>query len=74
MTNESNKKPIWLSQHNKVNINQLLNDKRRCGYLDYVWDGNEYGEKGIQLVKNEFMTKKGKFTANTMEKLHSKKI
>ena len=59
MTNESNKKPIWLLSQNNMNITQLLNDIRRCGYLGHVRDGNWHEEKGIQHVKNDFVTKKG---------------
>ena len=51
MTNESNKNPIWLSQRNNLNITELLNDTRQCGYLGNVWDKNECEEKGIHPVK-----------------------
>ena len=57
--NENNKKKICPSQHNNVSMNQLLNDIRRCGYLGHVRDGNWHEEKGIQHVKNDFVTKKG---------------
>ena len=43
------------------------------GYLVHEWKGNEHSEKGIQPVKNKFISKKGKFAANTMQKLYSKK-
>ena len=39
-----------------------------------MWDGNENSEKGIQPVKNEFASTKGKFVGNPMEKLHLNKI
>ena len=38
------------------------------------WDGKEHGEKGMQLVKNEFVTKKGNFAGKIMETPCSKKL
>ena len=43
-------------------------------YLRHEWEGNEYGEKYIQYVKDEFTNKKGKFAEILIYKLHSKKI
>ena len=38
------------------------------------WDDNEHGEKGMQPVKNEFTTTKGKFARILIEKLCLNKI
>ena len=56
--NDIDKKPVWLSTCNNVKMIMLLNDMQRRGCLTHVWDGNKHGEKGTQLVKNEFVTKK----------------
>ena len=40
--------------------------------MSYGWDGNENGEKWIQPVKKEFVSKKGKFAIDMIEKFCSK--
>ena len=63
-----------MSQYNHVNIPLLINNLKRVGQIAHMHDGKEFGEKGIQPVKNEFVSKKGKFAGNLMEKLYSDKI
>ena len=58
MKNDIYKKPVWQSTCINVNTAMLSNDMQRCGCLTYVWDRNKHGEKGIQPVKYEFVTKK----------------
>ena len=74
LTNEQNSKPIWLSQYNNINVENLLQDLANNGRLRHEWKGNEHGEKYIQYAKNEFTRKKGKFSEILTHKLYSKKI
>ena len=74
ITNNDSDKPIWLLQYNNVNIPNLLLDILQNGYLIHEWEGNEHSEKEILPVKNEFISKKGKFVVYIMQKLYSKKI
>ena len=74
LSNEKEKKPIWIMQYNNLNIPWAFNDLENCGYLGNTHDGKHNTEKGIQSAKGEFTTKKGKFAANIMEKMHSKKL
>ena len=61
-------------QHSNVNMPLLIENIRRLGDLGNMCNGKEFAEKGIQPVKNEFISKKGKFTGNLIEKLHCNKI
>ena len=75
ITNNDNKIPMWLSQYNNLNLLYCLpRDMIRNGNVGNYWDGKEHGEKGMQPVKNEFVTKKGNFAGKIMETLHSKKV
>ena len=74
ISNETGKKPIWLSQHNDLNVPILFKNNKRGGNVGNYWDGNEHGEKGIKPVKNEFTTTKGEFAGNLMKKVHNNKI
>ena len=73
MTKDKNNKPTWLSQHNNVNILNLLSDVERYSSLRHIWEGNYHGKKYIQIAKNEFKNKKGTFGERLMQKLHAKK-
>ena len=53
-------------------MHSLPSDIRRNGNVRNFWDGN--GEKGIQLVKQEFVTKKGDFAGQTMRNIFTKKV
>ena len=61
LSNETKKKPMWLSQCNNVKVMTLIENGARS-------------EKGIQPMKKEFSTTKGKFTGNLVEKIYSNKI
>ena len=75
ITNNDNKIPMWLSQCNNLNLLYCLpRDMIRNGNVGNYWDGKEHGEKGVQSVKHEFVTKKGNFAGAIMEKLCSKKV
>ena len=74
ISNERDKKPIWQMQYNNLNVPWAFEDLKNCGYLANVHDGKYQGEKGIQPVKGEFASKKGKFAANLMERLYCNKI
>ena len=74
ISNETGKKPIWLSQYNNLNVPILFKNNKRGGNVGNYWDGNEHGEKGIKPVKNEFTTTKGEFAGNLMKKVHNNKI
>ena len=74
LTNEQNSKPIQLSQYNNVNIPNLLDNLANNSYLRYEQEGNEYGKKYIQHVKDKLINKNGKFTKILIHKLYSKKI
>ena len=52
----------------------LIDNLKRVGQIVHMHDGKEFVEKGIQPVNNDFVSKKGKFTGNSMEKSHSDKI
>ena len=47
----------------------LIESIRRVGDLGNMHNSKEFVEKGIELAKNEFISKKGKFASNLMEKL-----
>ena len=66
--------PIWQMQYNNVNVPLLIENLKRAGRTSHMHDGKEFAEKGIQHVKNAFVSKKGKFAGNLMEKLYSNKI
>ena len=68
------KKPMQLTQYNNANIQALIENRQRSGKLLHLYNGKQFAEKSIQLVKNEFTSTKGKFTGNLIEKLHSNKI
>ena len=73
ISNNDNDKPIWLSQHNNLNLLYCLpSDILRNGNVRNFWDGN--GEKGIQPVKQEFVTKKGDFAGQIMKNIFTKKF
>ena len=64
------KKPIWQMQCNNVNVPLLIENLKRAGRTGHMHDGKEFAEKGIQHIKNAFVSKKGKFASNLVEKLH----
>ena len=74
ITNSKEKKPIWNMQCNNVNVPLLIENLKRASRASHMHDGKEFAEKGIQHVKNAFVSKKGKFAGNLMEKLHANKI
>ena len=74
LSNETKKKPMWLSQCNNVNVMTLIENGARSGKLGHMHDGKWFAEKGIQPMKKEFSTTKGKFAGNLMEKIYSNKI
>ena len=45
----------------------LIESIKRVGKLDSMCDGKEFIEKGAQLAKNKFASKKRKFTGNLIE-------
>ena len=73
-SNEKDKQPIWLMQCNNLNLPLLANNLDKTGNLANVHDRKYQAEKGIQPMKNSFTSKKGKFAANSMEKLCTNKI
>ena len=52
----------------------LIENGAHLGKLEHLHDGKWFREKGIQPMKKEFTTSKGKFAGNLMEKMHSNKI
>ena len=73
-SNEKDKQPIWLMQCNNLNLPLLANNLDKTGNLANVHDRKYQAEKGIQPMKNSFTSKKGKFAANLIKKLHVNKI
>ena len=51
LTNEQNSKPIWLSQYNNINIENLFQDLANNSCLRYQWEGNEYGKNIFNMQK-----------------------
>ena len=68
------KKLIWQIQYKNVNVPLLVENLKRVGRTSQMHDRKEFIEKRIQYVKNVFVSKKGKFVGNLMEKLYSNKI
>ena len=63
-----------MTQCNNLKAPILFENLKRRGYVRNYQDSNEHGEKGMQSLKNEFISAKGKFAGNLIEKLHSNKI
>ena len=61
-------------QYNNINMPLLIENLKKAGRTGYMYDWKEFTEKGIQHVKNAFVSKKGKFAGNLMKKLYLKKI
>ena len=73
ISDTENDKLIWSSQHDNLNLLcGLPSDIRRNGNVRNFWDGN--GEKGIQPVKQQFVTKKGDFSGQIMRNIFTKKV
>ena len=64
------KKPTWMTQFNNLNMPVLFENLKRRGYVKNFQDSNRHSEKGIEPVKNEFRSTKGKFAGYLIEKLH----
>ena len=73
LSNDTSKKPVWLSQHNNVNVMALIKDGDRSGKLEHMHDGKWFAEKGIQPMKKEVSTTKGKFAGNVIERIYANK-
>ena len=69
-----NKKLIQLIQSNNINVPLLIENLKRAGRMGHMYDRKEFTEKGIQHIKNTFMSKKSKFVDNLIEKLYLNKI
>ena len=60
-------------QYNNLNLLYgLVTDILRNGNPSNFWDDN--GEKGIQPVKHEFVTKKGNFSGRILRNLYNNKV
>ena len=65
---------MQLTKHSNLNIMALIQNSGQLGKLAHLYDEKQFREKGIELMKKEFTSAKGKFTGNLIEKLHSNEI
>ena len=54
--NDKNDNPRWLSQYNHVNVEDIINNIKRLGLVQFMQEGNEHEEKFMQTTKNKFIS------------------
>ena len=74
VTNDKNELPKWMSKHNRLNVDGILDDISWLGLVHWTWEGNTQGQKYIQTCKHEFVTKKGNFVQTLINKTCTKNI
>ena len=74
LTNDKSNTPKIVSMYNNLNVDGVINDVDEYGPIRFTWEGNWHGEKGIQAVKEQFISQKGNFGEILINKMHAKKI
>ena len=59
VTNDDDEISRWLSQHNNLNLDRTIDDIKRVGLVRLMWEGNNHGEKFIQVAKYELTRQRG---------------
>lgn len=73
LTNDKSDTPKIVSMRNNLNVGGVINDADEHGPIRFTQEGNWHGEKGIQAVKEQFISQKGNFGAILINKMHAKK-
>ena len=60
--------------HNHLNLPGIIKYIDKNGQATCTWEGNEYGEKGIQTAKEEFVSQKGNFGEAMFTKIFVKNV
>ena len=60
--------------HNHLNIPEVIKDIDTNSLVCFIWEGNEYGEKGIKIAKDAFINQKGNFGEAMVTKICMKNM
>ena len=60
--------------YNYLNIPNVFRDIDNNSPIPFTWEGNKYGEKGIQTAKEEFVSQRGNFGEAMVNKIYKKKV
>ena len=63
-----------VSTYNNLNVGCIIRDIEFGGPIRFTWEGNWHREKGIQPVKEQFISQKGKFGKVIINKLYTNKV
>ena len=74
LTNDKSETYKIASMYNNLNVGGIINDVDETGPIRFTWEGNWHGEKGIQAVKEQFISQKGNFGEILINKIYTKKI
>ena len=59
VTNDINEIPRWLSQHNHLNLDGIIDDINILGLVRFMWEGNNHGEISIHVTMHRFTSQRG---------------
>ena len=74
LTNDKSEIYKNTSMYNNLNIGSIINNVDETSPIRFTWEGNWYGEKRIQAVKDQFISQKGNFGKILINKIYTKKI
>ena len=52
----------------------MFRDINNNSPIPFMWEGNEHGEKGIQAIKEEFVSQRENFGKAIVNKIYKKKV
>jgi len=56
LTNDTSDNKRCVSMCNNLNVGDVISDVDFSGPVRFTWEGNWHGEKGIQAVKEQFVS------------------
>jgi len=74
LTNDKSESNKIVSMYNNLNVGDIINDTDNTGPVRFTWEANWHGEKGIQAVKDLFVSQKGNFGEILINKLYANKV
>ena len=74
LSNDASDSNRCVSTYNNLNVGCIIRDIEFGGPIRFTWEGNWHGEKGIQPVKEQFVSQKGKFGEVMINKLYTNKV
>ena len=74
LTNDKSENNKIVSVCNNLNVGDVINDTDNTGPVRFTWEANWHGEKGMQAVKDLFVSQKGNFGEILINKLHANKV